>query len=199
MSDKEDFRPDGWHSRGYLPHFDGGEIPQTIRFRLFDSLPQTLLERWRQELAHEAMLNLETVLRKRIEVYLDQGYGSSYLKEPAIASLVQDALLHFDAVRYRLSAWVVMPNHVHLLATPCHAHKLSRIMHSIKSYTALEANRQLNRQGRFWMKESFDRRIRNAEHFAAAVAYIENNPVKARLCQKPEDWPFNSAWFKARR
>src|SRR2546421_12424915 len=99
MSDEEDYRLDGWHSRGYLPHFDGGEIPQTITFRLHDSLPQTLLDRWRQELAHEAMFNFETVLRKRIESYLDQGYGSSYLKEPGIASLVQDALLHFDGLR----------------------------------------------------------------------------------------------------
>jgi putative DNA methylase len=72
-------------------------------------------------------------------------------------------------------------------------------MHSIKSYTAQEANRLLDRHGRFWMKESFDRRIRNAKHFTTAIAYIENNPVKARLCQKPEDWPYSSAWFKARR
>src|SRR5690349_12721800 len=121
MSDKESFRPDGWHSRGYLPHLDDGEIPQMITFHLFDSLPQMLLERWRQELAHEAMLNLETVLRKRIESYLDQGYGSSFLKEPGIASLVQDGLLHSDGARYKLSAWVVMPNHVHILATPCAA------------------------------------------------------------------------------
>jgi REP element-mobilizing transposase RayT len=199
MSNGESFRPDGWHSRGYLPHFDGGEVPQGITFRLHDSLPQSLLDRWREELAREATLNSEAALRRRIENYLDQGYGSSYLKDPCIASLIQNALLRFDEVRYRLSTWVIMPNHVHLLMTPCYGHALSRILHSIKSYTALEANRLLNRKGQFWMPESFDRYIRDKKHFAAVVAYIENNPVKARLCQKPEDWPYSSAWFRAHK
>jgi REP element-mobilizing transposase RayT len=66
-------------------------------------------------------------------------------------------------------------------------------MHSLKSYTANEANKTLGREGRFWQKEYFDRYIRNARHFASVMAYIENNPVKARLCEKAEDWPFNSA------
>ena len=60
-------------------------------------------------------------------------------------------------------------------------------MHSIKSYTAHEANRILNRTGQFWAKEYFDRYIRDHRHFASTIAYIENNPVKARLCQSPEN------------
>ena len=50
----------------------------------------------------------------------------------------------------------------------------------------------LDRKGRFWQKEYFDRYIRNGRHFAKVVAYIENNPVKALLCEKAEDWPFGS-------
>jgi REP element-mobilizing transposase RayT len=190
-------KPTGWHSRGYLPHFDGGDIPQTITFRLFDSLPLMLPNRWRRELSHDP--DLDAHLREHIESYLDQGHGSSFLKQPAIATLVQDALLHFDGVRYRLAAWVVMPNHVHLLATPCTGHTVSRILHSIKSYTATEANKHLDRHGEFWQKESFDRRIRDSKHFAAAVAYIENNPVKARLCKRPEDWAYSSARIRQLR
>ncbi len=57
----------------------------------------------------------------------------------------------------------------------------------------------LGRSERFWQKEYFDRFIRNARHFAKVVAYIENNPVKARLCEKPEDWPFSSAWFRKKQ
>ena len=197
MFDKKDSKSGGWHSRGYLQHFDGGEIPQAITFRLYDSVPQSVLERWQEELAGEEETRGDA-MRHRIEHYLDQGYGSSYLKEPRLAFLVQDALLHLDGKHYRLAAWVVMPNHVHLLATPCEGHSLSRILHSIKSYTASEANRLLNRKGQFWMKESFDRYIRDAKHFAAAVAYIENNPVKARLCHKPEDWPYSSARLRSR-
>ena len=87
---------------------------------------------------------------------------------------MQNALLFHDNNKYRLSAWVIMPNHVHLLCTPMTCHSLAEIMHSLKSYTATEANKTLGRKGRFWQKEYFERYIRNASHFANVVAYIEN-------------------------
>jgi REP element-mobilizing transposase RayT len=94
---------------------------------------------------------------------------------------------------------VVMPNHVHLLVTPCSGYALSRIIHSLKSYTAQEANKLLAKKGKFWMSEYFDRFIRDAKHFAQTVAYIENNPVKAHLCKTAQAWPFSSARFRANR
>src|SRR5713226_7085512 len=163
-STSNDRQPKGWHSRGYLPHFDAGEVFQSITFRLHDSMPQTLLEKWKQELAREPE-DFDEKLRYRIDAYLDRGVGACYLADERIAALVQSALLHFDGQRYRLSAWVLMPNHVHLLAAPCLAHSLSDIMHSIKSYTAQEANRLLGRKGNFWFEDYFDRYIRNAKHF----------------------------------
>jgi REP element-mobilizing transposase RayT len=188
--------PAGWHSRGYLPHFDGGEIPQFITFRLADSMPQELLDRWRDELSSEQNVNLDAALRKRIELFLDQGYGECYLRDSRVAESVQNSFLFFDGERYRLTAWVVMPNHAHLLLTPGSGHELSDILHSLKSYTANEANKLLRRKGQFWQPESFDRWVRDANHFAKVIAYIENNPVKAHLCKKPEDWPFSSARFR---
>jgi putative DNA methylase len=190
--------PRGWHSRGYLPHFDGGEIPQFITLRLADSMPQEFLDRWREELSREQNVNIDAALRKRIEFFLDQGYGECYLGDSRVAELVQNSFLFFDGQRYRLTAWVVMPNHAHMLLTPCAGHELSDILHSLKSYTANEANKLLRRSGQFWQTESFDRWVRDANHFAKVIAYIENNPVKARLCKKPEDWPFSSAWFGKR-
>ena len=71
-------------------------------------------------------------------------------------------------------------------------------MQSFKSYTAHEANRLIGRRGKFWLDDYFDRYIRNGEHYRKAVAYIENNPVKAKLCSKPEEWPFSSARFRVR-
>ena len=186
----------GWHSRGYLPHFDGGELAQFITFRLHDALPGSVLLRWKEELKHEKLGEIEAIMRRRVEAYLDQGHGNCYLKESAIAAMVQNALLFHDQTKYRLASWTVMPNHVHLLCTPATGHNLSEIMHSLKSFTSNEANKILGRKGRFWQKEYFDRYIRNARHFAKVVAYIENNPVKARLCEKAEDWPFGSAWFR---
>ena len=190
-----DNEPIGWHSRGYLPHFDGGEVFQSITFRLCDSMPENLIEEWNLELEREGE-EFDDKLRYRIEAYLDRGKGACYLKDPRIGNLVQSALLYFDGERYRLSAWVVMPNHVHLLAAPLPTHSLSGIMHSIKSYTSQEANKMLTRSGRFWFEDYFDRYIRNAQHFDNAVSYIETNPVRAGLCRLPWDWPFSSSRYK---
>jgi REP element-mobilizing transposase RayT len=186
----------GWHSRGYLPHFDGEEVTQFITFRLSDSMPQDILTKWRAELTEEANIDIDAALRRRVETYLDQGYGQCYLGHSAIAELVQNSLLFFDSERYNLSAWVVMPNHVHALLTPLAGQQLSRILHSLKSYTANEANKILSTGGKFWQPESFDRYIRNSKHFEGVVRYIKNNPVKARLCARPQDWPYSSAHFR---
>ncbi len=196
MVEPSDYKPIGWHSRGYLPHFDAGEVFQSVTFRLHDSMPQSLLETWKRELACESD-EFDEKLRWRIESYLDQGYGHCFLSDARIADMVQNALLHFDGVRYRLSEWVVMPNHVHLLAAPGFANSLSDIMHSIKSYTAQEANKILGRKGRFWFGDYFDRYIRNGRHFENAVNYIKNNPVSAGLCHAPSEWRFSSAWYRA--
>jgi len=189
----------GWHSRGYLPHFDGREVPQFLSLHLFDSIPASVLARWQRELD---VLNSKTdriLLQRRIEKYLDQGYGQAFLKQPRIASMIQNVLLGSDGESYRLSAWVVMPNHIHLLITRFENYTLAEIMQSLKSITSHKANRILKRGGPFWMPDYFDRYIRNAKHFASAIRYIEDNPVKARLCSRPEDWPFSSAWFRARK
>jgi REP element-mobilizing transposase RayT len=106
---------------------------------------------------------------------------------------VENAFLHFDADRYRLHAWTIMPNHVHVIATPLLDNTLSNIVHSWKSFTAKEANRVLNRTGPFWWREYFDRAIRDETHFANAIAYTDMNPVKAKLCTSPEEWRFSSA------
>jgi REP element-mobilizing transposase RayT len=177
-----EYEPIGWHSRGYLPHFDAGEVFQSITFRLHDSMPQNVIERWKQELACDNE-DFEDELRYRMEAYLDRGMGACYLIDPRVGNLVQSALLHFDGERYRLSAWVIMPNHVHLLAAPRPNHSLSGIMHSIKSYTSQEANKILAGRGRFWFEDYFDRYIRNAQHFDNATSYIESNPVRAGFMQ----------------
>ena len=173
-----------WHSRGRLPHWEAGERPQSISFRLADSLPGKLLDQWRDELARLPQDEAARARRIRIEAALDDGHGALALKDPAVAAMVEAALLHFDGTRYRIHAWVIIPNHVHALITPLHGHTLSDILHSWKSHTAHKANDMLGRTGTFWAQEYFDRAIRDERHFAAARQYIEDNPVKARLCAK---------------
>jgi REP element-mobilizing transposase RayT len=70
---------------------------------------------------------------------------------------------------------------------------LSEILHAWKSYIAHKANKLLNRSGAFWFREYHDRFIRDPEHLAAAVKYVETNPVKARLVTKKEEWEWSSA------
>jgi putative DNA methylase len=185
--------PRGWYSRGYLPHFDGGEVPQMVTFRLADSVPQARIEAWRDQLRLLPPDEAEALLRERIERYLDRGRGECHLRHPVVAALTEESLLHFDGERYRLFAWVVMPNHVHALFTPSADLRLSQVVQTWKSFTAHRANPLLGRRGTFWQREYFDRFIRDARHFDSALSYIENNPWKAGLCELREDWPYSSA------
>jgi REP element-mobilizing transposase RayT len=183
-----ELRKAGWHSRGYLPHFDGRAIPQFITFHLTDSIPRKVIQRWREELKSLKYEQERIVLQRRIEKYLDQGYGDALLNLPQVARMVQNSLLKFDGIRYRLFAWVVMPNHVHSLLTRFDEYELSDILHSLKSFTSHEANKMLHRSGQFWIEDYFDRYIRNQKHFEKTIQCIENNPVKAGLCEEPGDW-----------
>ena len=193
---KSELRAAGWHSRGYLPHFDGRALPQFISLHLADSVPSKVVERWKRELDTKNSERDKMLLQNRIERYADQGYGRAFLKDDRLAEMVQETLLKDDGKRYRLSSWVVMPNHVHLLATRFEDDTLADIMQSFKSITSHKANRFLGRSGQFWMPDYFDRYIRNAKHYQKTVEYIENNPVKARLCARPADYRFSSAWFR---
>jgi REP element-mobilizing transposase RayT len=111
-----------------------------------------------------------------------------------VAKVVRDALLFHDRKKYDMTAWVIMPNHIHFLVTPCADVEIREIAHSIKSYTAHKANQLLGREGQFWQHEPFDRYIRDFRHYVHVIRYIERNPVKARLCEKAGDWRFSSAW-----
>jgi len=65
---------------------------------------------------------------------------------------------------------------------------LARIMHSLKSYTAHEANKILKRSGVFWQEESYDHWVRDDDELERIVLYIRANPVTAGLVERPEHW-----------
>ena len=180
--------PRRWRSRGHLPHIDAPGLLQSVTFHLGDSLPAAALRRLLAETEDDDAERL-----RRIERLLDAGHGACHLARPHIATLVEDALLHFDEQRYRLVAWVVMPNHVHLLSETLPGYPLAGVVQGWKSFTAKEANCLLGRTGPFWARDYYDRYIRDDHHLAAVVRYIERNPVKAGLVAEPEDWPFGSA------
>ncbi|HLZ84721.1 MAG TPA: transposase [Caulobacteraceae bacterium] len=175
----------GWRSRGYLPHYDASETVQHVVFRLADSLPAEVMRRLEKA---PKRVRLETA-----EATLDSGIGSRLLAEPHAADIVQAALLHFDAERYRLLAWCVMPTHVHVVVEQMTDWPLAAVVHSWKSFTAHSINRRMRRSGAVWAREYFDRMMRDDRQVEAARFYIENNPVSANLCAAIADWPWSSA------
>ena len=181
----------GWYSRGYLPHFDLPGVLQFVTYRLADSVPAAVLREWEQ--AGELADDQERF--RRLESLLDRGHGRCQLRDSRIAELVEANLRFHDGHGYRLIAWVVMPNHVHLLAELWQP--LGVVVKQWKSYTATAANRILGTVGeRFWQPEYFDRYIRDRDHGLRVVRYIERNPVGAGLVEAPEAWPWSSARFR---
>lgn len=126
----------GWYSRGYLPHYDGASVIQHVTVHLADSLPKSAIEKIDQSLMvlREEQKKIER--RKRMQAWIDAGYGSCVLKHPDIAAMMQNTFLHFNDTRYRLHAWVVMPNHFHVLVQPLNDWLLSKIVASWKKFSA---------------------------------------------------------------
>jgi putative transposase len=202
-----------WHERGYLPHCDFPGLVQFITFRLADSMPASRGGEW------EHLLNIENIRERRaqLEEYLDRGSGECLLRRAGVAQIVEDALLHFHNERYELLAWCVMPNHVHVLVdvrqTPLGKMVQSWKVHSENKLrrTELTERRALprreygqstNEPGRCpalrlkWQREYWDTFMRTEDQERKAIRYIENNPVKAKLCRTANEWLFSSSRFR---
>jgi REP element-mobilizing transposase RayT len=192
-------------SRGYLPHWKTDNAIYFVTFRLADSLPRKLAldlgeERRTIETATKVGIatpadaarleKLRAILRKA-ERCLDGGLGECHMRNRRIAQTVVDALRHFDGKRYRLIAWCVMPNHVHVVLSPCEGHQLQDILHAWKSYSAKAANQLLARTGHFWQREYFDHLVRNEASLSRIVQYVLENPLRAGLRNWP--WTFCTA------
>jgi REP element-mobilizing transposase RayT len=160
-------------------------------------MPQAKLREIEKELENLPTEKMDSERRKKIEFWLDAGIGCCALKHPQLASLLQDTLLKWDGARYRLFAWCIMPNHVHVLLET--TAPLSKIVQSWKSFTgrwAMKKNAELGLGvpgESLWMREYWDRYIRDGDHFDHVRAYIERNPVAAGLCKEACEWPWSSA------
>lgn len=191
-------RSRGWYSRGYVPHLDAQGVLQSVTFRLADSLPQEKLRQLELDLKELSEDEHYRVRRMQIESWLDSGMGCCALQHPAIAETLENALMHFDGERYRLICWAIMPNHVHVVLEPLA--DLGRIVQSWKSFVARRAMETKDRLAltipgpRFWMRDYWDRYIRNEAHLRAVVEYVHQNPVKAGLVELSHEWRWSSAW-----
>lgn len=183
-------------SRRNLPHWrqDGGCY--FISFRLGDSLPQSLLDQWKRE--REAWLSRHPVpwspkiesehdelFNERREQQLDAGHGGCQLRQSEVRSLAAASVTRFDGERHTLDAYVIMPNHVHLLWQLHSGIDLGKELKGLNGASAGACNAMLGQAGTFWMDESYDRIVRNFEELNAFRDYIRNNPAKAEL--KPHE------------
>jgi len=167
-----------------------------VTFRLADSMPRLVVQSFvaelerlvaieeqspNRELTVAELRRAKLQLRKNIEKYLDAGRGACHLARADCARVVRDALLFCDAKHYCLGAWVVMPNHVHVLVKPLAGFELDAVVRSWKRFTAREVNRLIGGSGRLWQSEPFDHVVRSHERFLGFTRYILENPSKAGL------------------
>lgn len=197
--------------RRHLPHFQPPGAILFVTFRLYNSLPLAVIEALRQEveILEKAFMNLSVPERQRQayearkkmfakwDAALDQEQQTErWLQRDDIAKIVANAMHYLDGKKYNLTAYCIMPNHVHivfepLLEKPEQYYSLSNIMQSLKGYTAWQANQILGRKGAFWQDESYDHVVRNEQELQRIVEYVLMNPVKAGLVRQPEDWKWS--------
>jgi REP element-mobilizing transposase RayT len=167
-----------------LPHVYVIGQPLFVTFRLHGSLPQGRHFPKGPLASGEAFVCLDRLLDQAV-------FGPQFLRIPRIADIVKRAIEEGSPEDYTLHAWVVMPNHVHLLVTPIT--DPSDILRHLKGSTAREANRQLGREGKpFWQHESHDRLVRNPKEFRRIERYIVLNPVRAGIVASPEKHQWSS-------
>jgi len=177
----------GWRQRGYLSHRDEIGLSQLVTFRLNKSLPPEKRSEWK------CLLNSQNRRdsRKKLEAYLDGGFGACHLKRDDVAGVVENSLRKFHGTRYQLKAWCVMPNHVHVLFRQDIS--LGKILHSWKSFTANESNKLLNLSDRFWAPDYWDTYMRDEEQEQRTIKYVEENPMNACLARSTHEFKWSSA------
>jgi REP element-mobilizing transposase RayT len=170
-----------------LPHWHPKGKDLFLTWRLHDSLPSQRYIPPNGLTGGKAFVSIDR--------YLDRAqHGPTWLRRPEVAQVVVNAL-HYgerNLAQYRLHAYVVLPNHVHVLLAP--RSDPVKILHSLKTFSAREANKLLDRTGLpFWQREYYDHWIRDDREFEKVRFYIENNPVAAGLVTSPEKYPWSSA------
>ena len=179
---------------GKLPHWNQNGCVQFVTFRLADSLPQVKLAEYREMKenwikAHPEPWDKATqdeydrTIGCTIDKWLNSGYGRCILKDESARTIIANAILHFNGDRYNVHAYVIMPNHVHVLVSPMGENEIQTIVESWKKFSAHGLNKLFLSQGAVWCREHFDRMIRNEQDFFDKLNYIVNNPINVPVTE----------------
>lgn len=166
-----------WNHRRNLPHRYPPGTTLFLTWRLFGSLPHRVAPA--PEIADQNAGKVFLVQDRELD---RAAVGPLWLKNRRVAQLMAEALQKGagDYRLYELFAWVVMPNHVHVVWKPFRP--LPEITRWIKGSTARAANLLLGRTGKpFWQYESYDHCIRNDAGLNRVIRYVEQNPVGCRV------------------
>ncbi|MEZ5338664.1 MAG: transposase [bacterium] len=177
----------GFYKHDNLPHFDDKGCLQFLTFVLADAAPR---ER-RSHNSFQGRLDGERVFQT-MDDQLDRCLGTCLLASAGAAIAFRDVLMETAEDHYSLLAWVVMPNHVHLLIRQLEHARLGDTVRLLKSRSSLRINRLLGRSGKLWQGSYFDRAMRSLDHLKHTLDYIHDNPVKAGLAACQTDWQHSS-------
>jgi REP element-mobilizing transposase RayT len=178
--------------RRNLPHWTPDGKAFFITWRLYGSLPRAVVPRRTTSRNRDGAFSGKDFVM--VDRYLDSApTGPRWLADPEVASAVEQTIFNgVELGHYLLDAYVIMPNHVHVLLWPLVS--LARITGGTKGVSAKDANARLGRVGNhFWQDESFDHWVRNSRESERITHYIGWNPVKVGLASKPENWRWSSA------
>jgi putative transposase len=119
------------------------------------------------------------------------------LQSTRMAMLTVEVLLRFRLDgKYLLHEFVVMPDHFHALLTTVAGTSLEAAVSIIKGGISYRANREFGLRPPLWQSSFVDRRVRDAGEYQRIARYIADNPVKARLCETSQEWPYGSSAMK---
>lgn len=178
----------GFYKHGNLPHLDAGGSVQFVTFVLADAAPKQQLSRNSLGLgvySDEDMWSLDGEL--------DRGRGECLLAREEIAGIVKRSILLRENETHQNLAWVIMPNHVHLLLRQMKGFTLGNVLKQIKGGSSPLINEHIGRTGKVWQIGYFDRLIRNPQHLRQTVDYIHLNPVNAGLTKSEDQWNMSSS------
>jgi putative transposase len=114
-------------------------------------------------------------------------------RDPANARVIVDALQFARGDRAYLLGYVILPDHLHAVLVPIGRQTISRLMQSIRGYSARVMNARQGRSGTLWQPSFYDRVIRDEAHLVDTLEYIHGNPVAAGLARTPKEYPLSSA------
>jgi len=112
----------------------------------------------------------------------------------AAADIIVAILQHYrEAEAYQLHAFVLMPNHLHVLLTPSRTTSIEKAMQLIKGASSHEIHKHLGTRMEIWQSGFHEATIRDASDYLSKIRYIHQNPVAAGLAPSPEEWAWSSA------